>query len=81
MNTDNLTLNALFQQLGLDDSDEAIAAFVEVNSPLPLQIALHNADIWNDAQTAFLKEAIADDSDWSNWVDHLDAMLREHTRA
>lgn len=78
MNTDNLNLNALFEQLGLESSDDAITAFVSKQAPLPPELALHDADIWNNAQSTFLKEAIDNDSEWSNWADHLDAMLREH---
>jgi len=70
------TLNALFEQLGLDDSDDAIELFVEQHKSLPAKVALHEADFWNAAQADFLKRAIEDDADWAEVVDHFDAMLR-----
>ena len=70
------TLNALFEQLGLDDSDDAIQSFIETQKPLPAQVALHEANFWNAAQAEFLKRAIEEDADWAEVVDHFDAMLR-----
>ena len=70
------SINTLFEQLGLDHSDEAIEAFVSEHKPLPHDILLHEASIWTPAQAAFLKEALEEDADWAIAVDSLDAMLR-----
>jgi hypothetical protein len=70
-------LVALFKQLGLNDSKEAIEDFVNKNKPLPGKVELHQAQFWNKSQAAFLKEAIEDDSDWAETVDELNVLLRE----
>ncbi|MEJ2307800.1 MAG: DUF2789 domain-containing protein [Gammaproteobacteria bacterium] len=70
------TLPSLFKQLGLEDTDEAIEAFVADHRPLPAEIELHDASFWNSAQAAFLKQEKEEDADWAEIVDQLDAMLR-----
>ncbi len=70
------TLPSLFKQLGLENSDEAIEAFIAAHRPLAADIQLHEADFWNSAQAAFLKQEKEDDADWAEIVDQLDAMLR-----
>ncbi|WP_163575631.1 DUF2789 domain-containing protein [Halomonas faecis] len=67
----------LFQQLGLPADDTSIKAFIERHAPLPKEIPLHEAPFWNDAQSEFLHEALDDDADWAEVVDHLDASLRK----
>lgn len=69
-------LASLFNQLGLDSSEEAIAKFINRNKPLPGSIELHKATIWNDSQASFLKQVKDDDADWVEIVDQFDAMLR-----
>jgi Protein of unknown function (DUF2789) len=76
MDTSIHTLQMLFCQLGLADDVEQINAFIELHRPLPGDIALSKAYFWNEAQTAFLIEAIEDDSDWCALVDKLDCLLR-----
>lgn len=76
MNTENLTMNTLFEQLGLESSDEAIETFLRRYSHIPQNLPLHEANIWNRSQAAFLRQAIAEDSEWSYLVDHLDVQLR-----
>jgi hypothetical protein len=70
------SINALFDQLGLEDSNDAIQLFIEQHKPLPVSVALHEAAFWNASQADFLRRAIADDADWAEVVDHFDAMLR-----
>ena len=70
------SINALFVQLGLDGTDEAIEKFVSEHKPLQKNIFLYDASFWNRSQATFLKEAISDDSDWVSAVDNLDSMLR-----
>jgi hypothetical protein len=37
---------------------------------------LPQADFWSASQASFLREAVADDSDWCEVVDELDRLLR-----
>ena len=41
-------------------------------------ICFSGADFWNEAQAAFLSEAVAEDSEWCELVDELDCLLREN---
>ncbi|MGC9385808.1 MAG: DUF2789 domain-containing protein [Hydrogenovibrio sp.] len=77
METSAHDLNALFAQLGLDNSDEAIDAFLQKQPRLSQVTLLHEASLWNPAQAAFLKEAVEDDADWADAVNHLDTLLRK----
>lgn len=67
---------SLFDQLGLNSSEQAIEEFINKNRPLPGSMELHLADFWNASQASFLKQVIDEDADWVEIVDHLDAMLR-----
>jgi len=69
-------INSLFGQLGLINSDQAINDFVEQHKPVPHDTPLYKAKFWSESQAAFLHEAIEEDADWAEIVDHLDAMLR-----
>ncbi len=71
------TFSTLFEQLGLDDTDEAIASFIQTNSPLPRGVELHEAAFWSPAQAEFLHQAKVDDADWAELVDQLNVALRE----
>jgi hypothetical protein len=75
MDTSSHTIQALFAQLGLPNSDTAIDNFIE-NNHLPAEIPLANAAFWSAGQAQFIREAIAEDADWAEAVDHLDAQLR-----
>lgn len=81
METGNRTINILFDQLGLDSSEAAMRHFFSTQPPLPENLPLHQATFWNASQALFLQEAINQDSDWSNVVDQLDAMLRKNAPA
>ncbi len=70
------SIGSLFDQLGLNSSEQAIEEFINKNRPLPGSIELHHADFWNASQASFLKQVIDEDADWVEIVDHLDAMLR-----
>lgn len=74
MNFHNLV--SLFEQLGLDSTNEGIAAFIDKNRPVPGNLALHEAEFWNTSQAAFLEEAIDKDADWAEVVDELNLLLR-----
>lgn len=76
MEMQNHPLSSLFDQLGLDSSEPEIDRFIKKNAPLKGDAELHEADFWNTAQSNFLKQAKAEDADWAEIVDQLDAMLR-----
>ncbi|MGB2738967.1 MAG: DUF2789 family protein [Cognaticolwellia sp.] len=66
----------LFAQLGLKNSNEDIEFFIAANRGLQKEQALADAEFWSNGQKQFLQEAIQLDSDWSEIVDSLDALLR-----
>ena len=76
MDTSPHNMRTLFEQLGLPSDQDSIDRFVHETSPLEAATALEAAPFWNAAQSAFLREAIEEDSDWAEIVDELDAMLR-----
>jgi len=67
---------SLFDQLGLDSTEEGINNFIEKNGPLPGNIELHKAYFWNTSQASFLKQMLDEDADWVEIVNQLDVMLR-----
>ena len=75
MDTSSHTMQALFAQLGLPNSDIAIDNFMQ-NNHLPAEIPLERAAFWSAGQAQFIREAITQDADWAEVVDHLDAQLR-----
>ena len=75
MDTSSHTMAALFAQLGLLNSEVAMDNFMQ-NNHLPAEIPLENAAFWNAGQAQFIREAISQDADWAEVVDHLDAQLR-----
>jgi hypothetical protein len=76
MDGDNYTLEGLFEQLGLDASDQGVDTFVRENQ-LDRGVRLEAAPCWNASQLAFLKEAREQDAQWSTPVDELDALLHK----
>ena len=76
METSAHTLNDLFAQLGLPDTEEGIDAFINAHGPVPGNITLGKADFWSRSQSQFINEALNQDSDWTDLVDQLDARLR-----
>ncbi|QFU23695.1 DUF2789 domain-containing protein [Shewanella eurypsychrophilus] len=75
MDTTPQDLSHLFEQLGLDNSDENIERFITSHT-IPANILLCQAEFWNESQKSFLKESIEEDAQWSELIDHLDAQLR-----
>ena len=68
-------LQNLFKQLGLASEPEAINEFINKNK-LDANVRLYQADLWNDSQRSFLKDAFYDDEIWSVVTDDLNARLR-----
>lgn len=74
MDTSAHCLNSLFAQLGLPNSDEAIAAFAAQHH-VAEDVLLHRAKCWSPAQAQFIRDAMREDSDWSTAVDQLNALM------
>jgi len=70
------TLTNLFAQLGLPGEPETIARFIAAHRPLGNEVALQDADFWNEAQRTFLCEEIVEDADWAPVIDLLNSLLR-----
>lgn len=75
MQITTLEMPDLFDQLGLANSDLAIARFIKSHH-LPESVTLPEADFWTPVQRQFLSESWHQDSDWCVVVDKLDALLR-----
>ena len=75
MQSPNHTLNALFLQLGLENTDAAIDKFIQRHKPIS-HVLLQQAEFWNRAQADFIQQALEEDADWAIVVDQLDTMLR-----
>ncbi len=70
------SLSSLFDQLGLEHSDQAIDDFIKLHRPISSGLPLHQAEFWSASQAAFLHEAVEEDADWADVVNSLDVMLR-----
>ena len=66
----------LFEQLGLDSSEEAIALFIATHQ-LNAQTHITEAEFWTEAQRQFLAEKIKSDGSWAIVVDQLSESLHE----
>ncbi len=75
MYTGEFGLKALFEQLGLESTTEAIDMFIAEHSISDSQ-RIHQATFWNDAQARFLCEALLQDAEWAPVVDDLSERLR-----
>lgn len=72
-----VTLELLFEQLGLDASTEAIDQFIEQHQ-LAQNTPLHHAAFWTDAQRNFLISHWKKDDEWAMVVDNLNTLLHQH---
>ena len=70
-------ITTLFGQLGLDDSQAGIDAFVAEHAPLAPSVVLADAPFWNESQSRLLRETVAADGPLSLAVGELDARLRD----
>jgi hypothetical protein len=67
----------LFRQLGLAQTPAEVESFLASHRPLPSSTALADAPFWTPSQSCFLREGLADNADWTQVMDTLDASLRE----
>lgn len=77
MDTSRHDLPSLFAQLGLPGDAKAIDAFL-ASHRLARGLALPDAPFWTPAQAGFLREALADDSDWAELADELAMLLSKN---
>ena len=73
------TLELLFEQLGLDASQEAIDKFIESHQSTT-DIPLHHAPFWTQAQHDFLISHWKKDDEWAMVVDILNEQLHTEDR-
>ena len=66
----------LFEQLGLDASEEAIQHFIETHQ-LSAETNIADANFWTDAQRQFIVEKMKSDGSWAIVVDQLNESLHE----
>ena len=76
MDTTKHTINTLFAQLGLPDSEAQIDAFIASHSIVDTTL-LQDAPFWAEAHQHFIAESLAVDGDWSEVIDELDVRLRQ----
>jgi len=74
MITTEPNMTNLFLQLGLDESEEAIAAFI-VGNQLPADVKVTHAPVWSESQRQFLSESLKSDAAWAIVVDELNEAL------
>ncbi|OAU96202.1 MULTISPECIES: DUF2789 family protein [Moraxella] len=73
-NGDHHTINELFEQLGLDSSDEAIEQFIADNQ-LPEDVPLNEAPFFSESQRNFISEAWKMDAVFVMAVEELNARI------
>jgi Protein of unknown function (DUF2789) len=76
MDTTPHNLQSLFAQLGLRGDRHAINAFL-AGHRLAGGTLLPDAPFWNAGQSQFLREALAQDSDWAEMADELAMLLSQ----
>jgi hypothetical protein len=76
MDTSEVRMTNLFNQLGLDASEQGIADFI-AKHPLPPEMYLSDAPFWNAAQRQLLDELLKADARWALVVDQLNEALHE----
>jgi Protein of unknown function (DUF2789). len=76
MDLPNPDLPGLFAQLGLDNDEQSIDAFVAQHR-LPDEVKLIDAELWTPQQAAFLKEELRADAEWAPVVDELNVLLHK----
>ena len=73
----NVTLELLFEQLGLDADQASIDQFIEQHQ-LDQNMPLHEAPFWSDSQRNFIISHWKKDDEWAMVVDNLNALLHRH---
>lgn len=66
---------SLFKQLGLSSLETDINSFISSHQTTSPE-RIEKLPFWTDTQSDFLKQCLESDSDWTEIVDELDALLR-----
>ena len=66
----------LFEQLGLDSSEESIEQFI-ASHQLDANTLIADASYWSEGQRQFLIEKLKSDGEWALVVDQLNESLHE----
>lgn len=77
MDVSRKTLGTLFEQLGLQNDDASIDAFIQSHTLLNKDGPIWAEPLWSSSQASFLKEALGEDADWSEIVDELSNLLHK----
>jgi len=75
MDTSTHSMENLFLQLGLGNTEVDIDNFVATHH-IQANDDIEHAHFWTAAQAEFIRECLAEDSDWAEVVDQLNAQLR-----
>ena len=67
---------SLFDQLGLESTQNNVNGFIANSGPLSANTALHQENFWNTSQASFIKLKLHADADWIQIVNRLGVMLR-----
>ena len=70
------TMNELFAQLGLPNSDQEIESFI-IQNQLPEDKTLREAPFLDDQQRAFIQEEWKLDAVWALVIEELNALLHK----
>ncbi|GGO72051.1 DUF2789 domain-containing protein [Bowmanella pacifica] len=70
------SIHDLFEQLGLENTDNGIDRFIERHKGLENSVKLEHAPFWNPSQAQFIQRALAEDAEWAEVIDQLNTRLR-----
>ncbi|MDN4500918.1 DUF2789 domain-containing protein [Alteromonadaceae bacterium BrNp21-10] len=76
MDLSHPSFKTLFEQLGLASDEQAIEGFIDNHRGLNQSTQLADAPFWNKNQATFLQNAIDEDANWADVIDHLNVQLR-----
>ena len=72
-----ITLQLLFEQLGLESDDQAIEQFIATHQ-LDQDTPLHEAKFWSENQRDFIITHWKRDDEWVMVIDSLNAQLHQN---
>jgi hypothetical protein len=76
MDTTEIRMTNLFEQLGLDSTPEAIADFIHQHHLAP-DVHIADAPFWNNSQRQFIIEMLKANARWAIIIDQLNESLHE----
>ena len=75
----DVTLELLFEQLGLASDEKSIDQFIQ-NHQLKQGEMMHLADFWTENQKQFLSSHWQKDDEWALVIDQLNELLSHHPK-